>query len=375
MSEPLVSIVLPTFNGARFLEKSVRSCLEQTYADFELIIVDDASSDSTPMLIRELQSRDSRIRTLRHTTNRRLPGALNSGFAIAKGRYLTWTSDDNAYRPEAIATMVGYLESHPSVGMVYTDYTEIDAKDCAIRYHKVLSPENLVNGNRIGACFLYRYEVHEKVGNYAEDLFLAEDYDFWLRAAAEFDLQPLHRDCYLYRIHESSLSATKAKDVLTVTALTLLRNLPKLRWVNDRDRGYSYFKAGFQLAEAGRIAEAVAPIHTSITKYNVLETAWDFVLHRFLYSGMNLRREDEFYKLLEVLPDRTPSEKAAESNLRSQYHGAKCFEGYQRREPRTVLRHFVQALRYNPEWLRNIGLWRLVFWAFTQPIRIRTSPQ
>src|SRR5262245_61923913 len=98
MGEPSVSIVLPTYNGSRFLAESIQSCLDQTYPDFELIIVDDCSTDVTPAIIAEFSARDSRVHTVRHEKNKKLPGALNTGMALSRGRFLTWTSDDNLYR-------------------------------------------------------------------------------------------------------------------------------------------------------------------------------------------------------------------------------------------------------------------------------------
>src|SRR5215468_4846876 len=102
---PLVSVVLPTYNGSRYLRGAVESVLAQTLADFELIVVDDCSTDATPALVAELAARDPRIIAVRHEANRKLPGALNTGFARARGRYFTWTSDDNLYAPAALARL------------------------------------------------------------------------------------------------------------------------------------------------------------------------------------------------------------------------------------------------------------------------------
>src|SRR5690606_22425727 len=112
---PFVSIVLPTYNGARYLAQSIESCINQTYTQWELIIVDDASTDDTPAIISHYVQLDSRIRTVRHSTNRKLPAALNTGFDMARGEYFTWTSDDNYYRPEALGVMVAFLESRADV--------------------------------------------------------------------------------------------------------------------------------------------------------------------------------------------------------------------------------------------------------------------
>jgi len=248
---PLVSIVLPTYNGASgYLDEAVQSCLDQTYSNWELIIVDDASTDDTPAHIAQYVAKDSRIRSVRHETNRKLPAALNTGFSRAKGEYLTWTSDDNCYRPNALAEMVEFLKSRPEVGIVYTDFTVIDQTGNPVQSVAVSEMGNLVTGNCIGPCFLYRRSIQERLGGYAEDLHLAEDYDFWLRASACFQLQPLHKDLYLYRRHSYSLTSLQGKRAYLVACEALKRNLPHLQWVNREMRAAGYLRLA--MAEQAR---------------------------------------------------------------------------------------------------------------------------
>jgi len=102
----LISIVLPVYNGARFLRESIDSVLNQTYTNWELLILDDCSTDETPSIAQEYAEKDSRIFYYRNERNLRLPGNLNRGFSLAKGDYLTWTSDDNRYRPTALEKML-----------------------------------------------------------------------------------------------------------------------------------------------------------------------------------------------------------------------------------------------------------------------------
>lgn len=242
MVNPLVSIVLPTFNGEAHLEEAVQNCLAQTYANWELIIVDDASTDDTPSLIRRFLSADRRVRAIRHATNRKLPAALNTGFSEAQGAYLTWTSDDNCYRPDALAQLVSFLEAHPEVDLVYSDFTVINDAGEPIAHRRVEDPDGLVTENRVGACFLYRRILYEVLGGYAEDLFLAEDYDFWLRASGHFHLQPLHEDLYLYRRHSASLTSLKTAQILSSTSEALKRNIPLLKWPTRSMRANSYLR-------------------------------------------------------------------------------------------------------------------------------------
>lgn len=218
---PRVSIVLPTRNGSRYLGDAVRSVVAQTFRDWELIIVDDASTDDTPAIAARWAAGDGRIRALRNERCLRLPGALNAGFAAARGEYHSWTSDDNLYRPEAIAEMAAFLDTHPGVDVAYADYTRIDPEGRVTGSTTVGAPEEVYFGNCIGPCFLYRRAVGERLGGYREDLFLAEDMDFWLRAAAAFTLRPLRKDLYIYRDHGDSLTSRRGLEVLRATERAL----------------------------------------------------------------------------------------------------------------------------------------------------------
>ena len=241
-SDPLVSIILATFNGSRYLDESIRSCVEQTYANWELIIVDDHSTDSTPQIIAEWTRKEPRIRSVRNGINLRLPASLNRGFKEASGTYLTWTSDDNRYRPDAVRKMVDFLENDPGCGLVYTDFSEIDESGDLIGEVRAASPGSLASGNCVRACFLYRKTVAEKVGAYREDLRLVEDWDYWLRIARSFRIEVLHSDSYLYRWHRGSLTSTQAAQVRTAIRKLLDEHLPNLKWAGERNRAQGYIK-------------------------------------------------------------------------------------------------------------------------------------
>jgi glycosyltransferase involved in cell wall biosynthesis len=228
MSDPSITIVLPIHNGARYLDEAVASLVSQTLQDWELVIVDDASTDATAELIESWERKDARIRSLHLDRNAGLPAALNAGFALARGRYLTWTSDDNAFRPDALAELRRALESQPRADVVYSGFTEIDPDGTTLREVQARPPEPLVTGNRIGACFLYRREVDAALGGYDESLFLAEDYDFWLRASLRFTLRAVDRSLYIYRRHPESLSATRSEQVEAAARRAVEQHLLRL---------------------------------------------------------------------------------------------------------------------------------------------------
>ena len=207
----LVSIVLPTFNGEAFLKKSIDSCLNQTYSNIELIIVNDCSTDSSEEII--LSYVDPRIRYIKNASNQRLPKSLNIGFSHALGECFTWTSDDNFFEKTAIEKMMDALKLH-KVGLVCAPYYTIDDKDVITGDRSVASQENILLDNIVKACFLYKSEVHYKLKGYNPDLFLVEDYDFWIRATFEgFSFYQLTEKLYYYRFHDNSLTEKRRVEI------------------------------------------------------------------------------------------------------------------------------------------------------------------
>lgn len=221
MSQPLVSIVLPTYKRAHLLAHAIRSVLAQTYANLELIIVDDNSPDETAAVVKSFD--DPRIRYIRNDPNLKLPRALNRGFSEAQGDFLTWTSDDNLLAENAIEKMVARLQAG-DCDLVYADYwlfSEEDAEGRPLDIHHDRLPGKLQleKGNHIGACFLYTRRLCEDVGDYDPDLFLVEDYDYFLRASRHFRFCHIAEPLYYFRrdddtLYLSRFAEVKASDVL-----------------------------------------------------------------------------------------------------------------------------------------------------------------
>jgi len=203
------SIVLPVYNGARYLRQSIESCLQQTHRNLELLLVDDCSTDETPQIIADYAQQDSRIIALQNARNLRLAGALNVGFERTTGDLLTWTSHDNCYAPDAIETLVRYLCTWHDVDFVYSAYRIIDELgQVAPRVNHLPPPWELPYHNTVGACFLYSRKVYETVGEYSEDLEYMEDYEYWVRVYKKgFRMMRLHMPLYYYRRHPDSMTA------------------------------------------------------------------------------------------------------------------------------------------------------------------------
>lgn len=269
-ADGLVSIVLPTFKRAHLLPQAVRSVLAQTYPHWELIVVDDHSPDDTPAVM--AQFTDPRIRYVRNDPNLRLPRTLNRGFALARGEFLTWTSDDNLLAETAIEKMVARLRAG-GCDLVYADYWLFAEQDAEGRpldpvHDRLPDRVQLDKGNHMGACFLYTRRVYDAIGDYDAELFLVEDYDYFIRAAARFTFAHIAEPLYYFRrdddtLYLSRFAEVKASDVLvrfknglldeagvldTVVAL-LLRHAdalasPLLRWSDRVARASGSWRVG-----------------------------------------------------------------------------------------------------------------------------------
>lgn len=215
ISKKKISVILPVYNGELYLDEALESILCQTYANFELIVVDDCSTDHTVEIIRRHMKVDNRIRYIKNVVNKKLPRTLNVGFANAEGDYFTWTSDDNRYKPEALERMVYWLETEADIDMVYADFTGIDADGKVVGERQMDEPFDLVFHNVVGACFLYKKEAAKKVGEYDPSLFLAEDYDYWIRIMRQGRLKHIHENLYYYREHEKSLTISRQVQVIS----------------------------------------------------------------------------------------------------------------------------------------------------------------
>jgi glycosyltransferase involved in cell wall biosynthesis len=207
--DALVSIILPVYNGEKYISQSIESCLNQTYKNIELIIVNDCSTDSTSEIITLFKNKDSRVRIVNNKTNKKLPVSLNIGHDLAKGDYLTWTSDDNFYCKNAILKMLNVLYDK-NVDVVYADYNILKENN-KYRVH-LKNYSCLILSNTIGACFLYKSEVFNELNKYDEQLFLVEDYDFWLGCLKKYKFYHLDKALYNYRVHELSLTKSVSDD-------------------------------------------------------------------------------------------------------------------------------------------------------------------
>lgn len=219
---PKISVILPSYNGEKYIAQSILSIINQTEYDWELIIVNDCSTDNTLKICEMFAKKDNRIKVISNKTNKKLPASLNIGFAYARGKYLTWTSDDNYYKPNAFEKLAKYLDKYSDVDLISMNFDLIDENDKFLysfdqqRKYKRCEPA-LICGNNVGAAFMYRKSIADKVGEYDTNTFCAEDYDYWCRIALAGKIDYALDNIYVYRFQPNSLTATKQTQILEKT--------------------------------------------------------------------------------------------------------------------------------------------------------------
>lgn len=229
---PVVSIVLPCYNGADFLAQSIDSVVAQTFSDWELILVNDCSTDNSLDIMQDYANRDSRIRIINNEYNLKLPGALNRGFQGAKGKYLTWTSHDNRMAPTMIEEFVNYLDANSDKGLVTACYAAFSLKT-GEQLYEVHHPDpqlHLPLFNCVCYAFMYRREILDTVGDYDTTLFLVEDYDYWVRIWQKYPVGKIYKVLYYTGVGDDTLTLSRKKEI--AEKLVEMR----LRYFSDFDR-------------------------------------------------------------------------------------------------------------------------------------------
>ena len=215
MSRPLISVILPVYNGERTIEETIRSVLNQTFSDFELIIINDGSQDNTLKAIEKIE--DTRIQVFSYP-NAGQAASRNRGISKAKGEYIAFIDADDLWTHDKLEAQLDALQEHPTAALAYswTDYIDESGKLLHPGRHttangKVL--EKLIVNNFLenGSNPLIRKSVFEKVGVFEESLPPAEDWDLWLRTAEEYEFVCVPAAQILYRVTVNSSSSNIIK--------------------------------------------------------------------------------------------------------------------------------------------------------------------
>lgn len=212
---PDVSVVIPVYNQETYLGAAIDSVFAQTYQDFEVIVVDDGSTDRTPEVI---ASYGSRVRAVRQA-NAGNASAFNRGVGVARGRWVGWLGSDDMWEPTKLERQMDALRSRPDAGLIYTDVVTVDAEGRAMYTTKFPCPSErtaclrlLLRKNFINvSTALIRRDVFDAIGFFDEKDWLCADYDMWLRIAERYDILWVPEPLIRYRVHPGQLSRKGAE--------------------------------------------------------------------------------------------------------------------------------------------------------------------
>jgi len=230
-----VSIIIPAYNQARFLSRSIESALQQTHADVEVIVIDDGSTDETPAILSRYNSQP-RFKSIRQP-NAGLPATRNRGIAEAIGDYLCFLDSDDFYAVEKCARQAELLDKSPELGFVYCDFTQVDQQGLPLTEQTSIAQlQRTLSGNIFPALMeggyfpphtaMIRRSVLDEVGAFDPELGGHADYDLWLRAAAKYAAFYQDEKLAFYRRHSDSMSQNS--EHMLRTRVATLRKIARL---------------------------------------------------------------------------------------------------------------------------------------------------
>lgn len=215
MNQPLVSVITPVYNAADWLEKTIRSVLDQTWPDFELILIDDGSEDDSVAIIGQFMSVDKRIVLLQQKKNKGVAAARNKGLLQARGRYICFLDADDLWLPHKLEHQLSYMQAN-GCRLLCSPYTKIN-REGEIKGNTIVVPplityKDLLSSNyipcltAIGESTILKQFKFKKVGH--------EDYLFWLEILSRgYVMHGSSGEVGLYRVRNDSISGNKIKAI------------------------------------------------------------------------------------------------------------------------------------------------------------------
>jgi len=219
-----VTVLMAVYNGRNSVLNAVESIINQTYDDWDFLIVDDASTDGTSELLQSLAARDARITVIKNPINRQLAASLNIGWRQACGELIARMDADDISLPERLERQVEFMQAHPDVAVLGTGAELVDeaGQSLGIAFrpaeHAVLAAKIYKECPFIHPSVMIRRSFLEALGGYDERRSGAEDYDLWLRAYTRFRFHNLQEALVRYRVRRTVF----LKRIL-VTILVLVR--------------------------------------------------------------------------------------------------------------------------------------------------------
>jgi glycosyltransferase involved in cell wall biosynthesis len=262
---PKVSVVIPAFNAERFIGESITSILNQDFSDFELLVIDDFSSDSTAEIVQKMSENDSRIRLIRNPRNLGIGGTRVVGVENARGEFIAWQDADDISKPDRLSSQISVLESDLTIGVV-GGFIQFFSESSVGKTRHYASEDTVLRSrifrqNPIAhPVATFRASVYSNIGNYT-NLRLSEDLEMCLRVGTRFKFANVQKILVQYRQVESSLTRTKIRE-MECMAISL-----RLRY---RNHAAYRFSLGDWLFLAGQTLTLWMPAQMRIWGFSIM---------------------------------------------------------------------------------------------------------
>ncbi len=305
---PKVSVAIPTYNYARFLGEAIQSVLDQTFEDFELIIVDDGSTDSTREVV--MSFKDGRIKYI-YQKNRGVSAARNTGITASVGEYVAFLDADDMWLPQKLALQVKAMDSAPRAGVVYTDHYHFDPRTglvtrTSFQNRKRPPPRGRVLEQFIESflgtpsTLLIRRDVFAQVGMFDETLKGCEDDDMLFRMASRFEFEVVPEPLIKKRMHASQITQ-QPRSYLPYHLAYLYKAIQspvlndQMRAKMRNDLAEYHFRYGTVLIRGGKLGtggrELLASLTISPLKFGLLTMSFPGRILNHLFALVRIRAQ------------------------------------------------------------------------------------
>ncbi len=363
-----VSVIIPTYNGGRYIRRAIESVLTQTYQDYEIIVVDDGSTDDTAEILQPYRDRITYI----YQTNQKLPVARNNGIARARGEYLAFLDSDDLFLPDQLAVQVRALDERPEVGLVASGYQIVDGNGLLLQERRPwidrpsITLESLFFGGLAPpVAVMLRRTWFNDVGGFDPQFLYAEDVDLWYRLAQE--------GCAMvwapavvcqYRIHANNMSRSPEIH-FSYHRRAVDKAFADPRMPEHLHTRRAELDANLDLAEAARLA-AGGWEETAADRVRRAISTNDSLLQENgrglaeLVAGQELTvwsdgRFGEFVTGIIVNEIPTFARTLATVSAKKRFYKA-----YSERQAKAVRQSWFEVARLEPRWLLNRGGWSIL---------------
>lgn len=291
MTKPLISVVMPVFNGSRYLETAINSILTQTLDDFEVIAVNDGSTDDSQNILQRIAQADPRVRIISQQ-NQGVTKSLNTGIWEAKGAYIARMDCDDLCTPTRFADQVEFLTHHPRVVAVGGEVEIVDPDGSPLirlrtfYQHESIDTENLAGRTAVNhPAVMMRTEAVKQVGGYDPSFRYAQDLDLWLKLAEVGELANLNSLVLQYRLHHESIGASKRNmqvecinraitDACTRRSLDVQKAGRRVSALKSQTPASNHRTWGWWALNSGHVATARKHAQISLIKAPLDKEAW-----------------------------------------------------------------------------------------------------